>query len=326
MIVTDYAIRSRTTVYVLSAAIVVFGIFSYYALPREAAPDITIPFIVVNTAYSGVSPADMETSVTLEIEKKLKGMSDVKEIRSVSSEGFSSITVEFEPDIEIDTALQKVRDKVDQARGEIPQESDEPTVTEINISEFPIMLINVTGEVGVVRLKEIADDIQDDIEAVQGVLAANVIGALEREIRVEVDPDRLAQYRIPVLQLISLISQENVNVSGGSVETPGAKFAVRVPAEFDDPREIRVARGHGARRQAHLPHRRREDNGHVQGPLELLAPQRPRGGVAFGPEARRRKRHPHRRQDKGDTGRMARARAGRSGARGQLRRVAKTSR
>jgi multidrug efflux pump subunit AcrB len=238
MIVTNYAIRSRTTVYVVAAAMVVFGIFSYYSLPREAAPDITIPYIVVNTSYSGVSPSDMETSVTLEIEKKLKGMSDVKEIRSVSSEGFSSITVEFEPDIDIDTALQKVRDKVDQARGEIPQEADEPTVTEINISEFPIMLVNITGDVGVVRLKEIADDLQDDIEAVRGVLAANIIGALEREIRVEVDPDRLAQYQIPVLQLISLISQENVNVSGGSVETPGAKFAVRVPAEFDDPREI----------------------------------------------------------------------------------------
>ena len=238
MIVTDLAIRNRTTVYVVVAALIVFGAYSFIALPRESAPDVKIPYVIVTTPYTGVSPADMETSVTVPIENKLKSLGDVRKIQSTSAEGLSTIAIEFDPTIDIDTALQKVRDKVDQARSEIAQDADEPRVREVNISDFPIMMINVSGDIGLVRLKEIAKDIKDEIEAVRGVLEVNVLGAPEREIRIEVDPDRLAAYKIPVGQLISLVSSENVNVSGGSVDTPEAKFQLRVPGEFADPREI----------------------------------------------------------------------------------------
>jgi multidrug efflux pump subunit AcrB len=238
MIVTNLAIKNRTTVYVVSVCILVFGTYAYFAMPRESAPDVKIPYIFVTTNYSGVSPADMESSVTIKIENKLKSLRDVKEINSTSAEGLSQISIEFDPTIDIDDALQKVRDKVDQAKGEIPQEADDPTVREVNISDFPIMMINVAGDAGLVRLKELADDMKDEIEGVRGVLEANVLGALEREIRIEVDPDRLAAYRVPVGQLIQLVANENVNVSGGSVDTAEAKFQLRVPGEFVDPREI----------------------------------------------------------------------------------------
>jgi len=238
MIVTNLAIRNRTTVYVVVLSIFIFGAYSYWVLPRESAPDAKIPYVIITTTYSGVSPADMETSVTIPIENKLKSLSDVKKITSTSSEGVSSINMEFEPTIDIDTALQKVRDKVDQARAELPQEADEPTVREVNISDFPIMMINIAGEVGIVRLKEIGKDMKDDIEGVRGVLEVKVLGAPEREIRIEVDPDRLAAYRVPVGSLLALVESENVNVSGGAVDTPEAKFQLRVPGEFVDPREI----------------------------------------------------------------------------------------
>ncbi len=238
MIVTDLAIRNRTTVYVLAVAIFIVGAYSYMALPRESAPDVTIPYVIVSTSYSGVSPADMESSVTIKIENKLKSLRDAKKITSTSSEGFSQIAIEFEPTIDIDTALQKVRDKVDQAKGDIPQEADDPGVREVNISDWPIMMINIAGDLDLVRLKEIADDMKDDIESVSGVLEVNVLGAEEREIRIEVDPDRLSAYRVPVGQLLALVESENVNVSGGSVDTPEAKYTLRVPGEFTDPREI----------------------------------------------------------------------------------------
>ena len=238
MIITDLAIRNRTTVYVLAAAMLVFGGYSYFAMPRESAPDVKIPFIIVTTTYNGVSPADIETSVTIPVENKLKSLRDVRKIKSSSAEGMSLISIEFDPTIEIDTALQKVRDKVDQARSEIPAEADDSSVREINISDFPIMMINVVGDAGLVRLKEIAKDIKDEIEAVSGVLEVGVRGAPEREIRIEIDPDRLAAYKIPVGQLIALVANENVNVSGGSVDMPEAKFQLRVPGEFVDPREI----------------------------------------------------------------------------------------
>jgi len=240
MIVTNLSIRNRTTVFVLSAALIISGAWAYSVLPREAAPDVQIPIVLVNTSYRGVSPADMETSVTMEIEKKLKGLSDVREIRSTSSEGFSSIVIEFEPTFDSDTALQKVRDKVEQAKGELPDEADEPEIIEVNVSEFPILIINIAGEASLVELKEIADNLRDEIESVPGVLDADVLGGLEREIRIEVDPDRLAAYQIPIADLVTLVARENVNVSAGAVETPESKFTVRVPGEFVDPREIQT--------------------------------------------------------------------------------------
>ena len=240
MIVTNISIRNRTTVFVLSAAILISGAWSYRVLPREAAPDVQIPIVLVNTSYRGVSPEDIETSITIEIEKKLKGLSDVREITSTSSEGFSSIVVEFDPSFDIDTALQKVRDKVEQAKGELPAEADEPEIVEVNVSEFPILIINIAGEASLVKLKEVADDLQDEIESVQGVLEANVLGGLEREIRIEVDPDRLAAYSIPIADLVTLVARENVNISAGAIDTPESKFTVRVPGEFIDPREIQT--------------------------------------------------------------------------------------
>jgi CzcA family heavy metal efflux pump len=237
MILSDVAIRNRTTVYVLLVMIVVFGLYSYITLPREAAPDIPVPFIIVTTTYTGVSPTDMENTITVPLEKKLKALRDVEEIESVSAEGVSTISIEFLPDVDIDDALQKVRDKVDQAKPDLPVDADDPVITEVSFSDFPILVLNVSGDVGLVLLKSIADDLEDRIEAIPGVLDAAVIGGLEREIRIEPDPQRLAAYEIPMAQLLALIESENANVAGGNIDLPEAKFQVRVPGEFADPRE-----------------------------------------------------------------------------------------
>jgi multidrug efflux pump len=125
MIVSDTAIKKSTTVVVLTILLIVFGVYSYLVLPRESDPDITIPNVFVSTNYRGVSPADMETTVTIEIEKKLKGLDGLKKIESVSSEGMSSINVEFVTGTDIDQALQDVKDKVDESLGELPTDLDE---------------------------------------------------------------------------------------------------------------------------------------------------------------------------------------------------------
>ena len=183
MLLTDVAIRNRTTVAVLGLIVVIMGAYSYVTLPREAFPDIPIPHILISTAYEGVSPEDMETSVTMKIEKELNGIRGVKEIRSSSAEGLSMIDVEFTPDVRSDVALQRVRDRVDIAKGELPMDAEEPVIKEINFAEFPIMLVSISGDVSPVQLKEIADTLQDTLEAVPGVLKVDVLGALEPEIR-----------------------------------------------------------------------------------------------------------------------------------------------
>lgn len=238
MILSDTAIRHRTTVFVLMIIIAVVGAGAYVALPREAAPDIQIPYVIVTTTYKSVAPSDIETSITKEIEEELKGISEVEEITSVSDEGISTITVEFLPSTDIDDAMQKVRDKVDAAKPDMPSDIDDPTLDEVNISEFPIMLLNIYGPCGLLKLKDIAEDLQDEIEKIDGVLEAPISGDLTRQIRVEFDPFRLAAYRIPVLTLFQTISSENQNVSGGTLDIAEAKYSVRVQGEFADPAEI----------------------------------------------------------------------------------------
>ena len=144
MIVSDTAVRQRVSVLVLAAIILIIGTYCYRILPREIEPDITIPNVFVSTSYKGVASKDIETSITIEVEKKLKGLEGVKNLHSVSSEGLSSINIEFVTGTDIDDALQKVRDRVDEAKNELPSDLEEdPSVFEVNFSELPIVVTNI---------------------------------------------------------------------------------------------------------------------------------------------------------------------------------------
>jgi len=238
VILSDTAIKNRTTVFVLILLVVFLGAFSYATLVREAFPDVKIPIVMISTSDEGVSPEDMESLVTDEIEKELTALKGLKEIRSASAEGMSVITLEFQPDVDIDDALQRVRDKVDLAKGELPPEAEDPVTKEISVSEFPIMLVSISGRISQVALKAIADELEDAIEQLPGVLDVDVLGALEREIRLELDQDRVAAYGLTIDEVVRLIPSENVNISAGGLETPGVKFNVRVPAEFVKAEEV----------------------------------------------------------------------------------------
>ncbi len=241
MLLSNAAIRNRTTVLVLVLIIVLMGVSSYMTLPRESEPDVPVPFITIVTADPGVSPSDIENSITNKIEQKLAGLTGKKEITSTSAEGVSTIAVEFYPDVDVDVALQRVKDKVDLVKSDLPQNTDdpvEPVVSEINLAERPIMLISISGPISPVRLKAIAEELEDEFEAIPGVLDVNVLGALEREIVLEIDPDRLARYGLTIAELLKLIPSENVNQTAGGLETEGVKFNIRVPAEFAQPDEI----------------------------------------------------------------------------------------
>ena len=239
MIISNTAIKNRTSVLVLALIILGIGIYSYKALPRESSPDITVPYVFVQTDYRGVSADDIETSITIKIEKKLKGLDKVKNISSVSSQGLSQINIEFLPGTDINEVLTKVKDKVDEAKNDLPSDlENDPLIFEVNISEMPIVIYSLAGTCGPRRLKEIADDLKDDIEAVPGVLEAEVTGGQEREIRIEVDPDKLAYYRIPITSLEQTVVSENQNTSGGAITLGDGRYQLKVPGEFETPEEI----------------------------------------------------------------------------------------
>jgi multidrug efflux pump subunit AcrB len=136
-------VDNKVVVYIFTFIIVLAGISAYVGLPREASPSIQIPYVFISTVYIGVSPEEIEKLVTMEIEKQVKAIADIKQITSVSRESFSSITVEFNPDVKIDDALQKVRDKVSVAKSNMPSDIEEPVIAEVNLSEQPILYINI---------------------------------------------------------------------------------------------------------------------------------------------------------------------------------------
>ncbi len=224
---------------VLAMIILIFGAYCYNHIPREDEPDITIPYVFVSTPYKGVSSSDIETAITIPIEKKLKGLDRVKSIKSVSAEGRSNINIEFIPNTDIDDVLQKVKDKVDEAKRELPTDlEDDPAVFEVNLSELPIIVYSISGPAGMVQLKKIADDLEEDIESIPGVLEVDVTGGQEREIIIEVDPDKLAYYRIPITAFQKVVANENTNTSGGAITLGDGRYQLRVPGEFKTPDEI----------------------------------------------------------------------------------------
>lgn len=235
---TSLAVSNRVSVVVLLAFIGLIGLAAYRSIPREAAPEIEIPIVVVNTMYPGVSPSDIETLVTRPLEEELNTISDIKELRSTSVEGYSSITAEFETSVDLGEALRKVRERVDLARPKLPADVEEPAIVEINFSEFPIMQVNLSGEYGLVRLKEIGEALQDRFEQLPQVLRADLHGGLEREVKVDVDLPRLQYYALSLQDVVDAISGENVNVPGGSIDVGSVKYLVRVDGEFPDPSVI----------------------------------------------------------------------------------------
>lgn len=231
---SSFSIKNRISVMVLVLLVAVMGIVSYLTIPKESFPSITVPNIFVVTVYPGVSPEDMESLVTRKLEDELGGISEVKTMTSTSSEGYSNINLEFDTNVDIEDALQKVREKVDLAKPELPEDAEEPTVQEINLSEFPIMNVNLSGDYDEVILKEIAEDLQEKIEAIPTVLGVDLTGGLEREVQVNVDLPKLKYYNISFGDIIGAISNENVTIPGGDITVGTKKFLLRVPGQYEE--------------------------------------------------------------------------------------------
>ncbi|HEY1869953.1 MAG TPA: efflux RND transporter permease subunit, partial [Chitinophagaceae bacterium] len=186
---TSWVIDHRTVTYVATIVITLWGLRIFTTLPKESYPDIVIPQVYVSTVYAGTSPKDMENLVTRPIEKQIKGItgSKIRNIKSTSIQDYSSILVEFETDVKVDDAKQKVKDAVDKAKTDLPTDlTTQPDVIEVSFSDLPIMYVNVSGNYDGMKLKDYAKKLQDRFEALPEVSKADIVGAPEREIQVNV--------------------------------------------------------------------------------------------------------------------------------------------
>ena len=234
----SFALKNRTSVLVMLVIIFILGVISYATTPNESFPEIEVPMIVVNTQYPGVSPADMESLVTRPMEDELSTIPDVEDLTSTAVEGYSSIVVEFATTVNLDEALQRVREKVDLAKPELPADAEEPMIIEFDFSQVPIMQVNLSGEYDLVRVKEIGEDLQERLEQIPSVLRVDLRGGLERQVKIEVDLRNLQFYNLALGDVIDAISLENVNIPGGSIDVGSSKYLLRVDGEFSNPAVI----------------------------------------------------------------------------------------
>lgn len=236
---TSWSINNKTSIYIITLLLTVMGIFAYIKLGKEKFPDIVIPRIIVATVYPGTSPTDIENLVTRQIEKEIKGVNGVKKINSTSNQDYCIVDVEFKSGIDVQVAKQLIKDAVDKARTELPNDlPTEPTVQEVNISEQPIMYVNLSGNLPASQLKKLADDFQDKIEALPEITRVDIVGALEQQVNVDVDLQKLQASQLSFTDIENAIARENITVSGGSIDVGDQKRAVRVAGQYVNAADI----------------------------------------------------------------------------------------
>lgn len=236
---SSWAIDNRTAIYVFTCLLMIAGYFSYQSLPKENFPEVIIPKIFVQTVYPGTSPSNMENLVTKQLEKEIRGTLGLKKITSNSFQDFSFITAEFNAGVDIKDAKQRVKDAVDKAKTELPSDlPDEPVIMDINLSDLPIMYINISGDYDLKRLKEYADDIEDRVEGLKEIAGVDIVGALEPEIQINVDLRKMEAAQLSFTDLDNAVRSENLTISGGSVKMDGMLRTLNVKKEFKNAEEI----------------------------------------------------------------------------------------
>ena len=232
---TSWAIDNRTAIYVISIIITLYGLGKFTSMPKEQFPDIVVPTISVTTVYVGNSPKDIENLVTRPIEKQLKGISGakVKKITSTSQTDFSLIVVEFDTDVKTELAKTKVKDAIDKAKTDLPNDlTSQPNAQEFAFSEMPIMFVNISGDYDGVRLKHYAEKMRDNFEELSEITRAEIVGAPEREIQVNVDPFKMQAASINFTDVENAISRENHDITGGLIEVGDMKRTLKVKGQF----------------------------------------------------------------------------------------------
>jgi len=240
---TNIAINNRVTVYIFTVIMIFAGMIAYNSTPKESFPEVTFPYFSVSTIYVGTSPEDMVNLVTHPIEKELKSVKGVKSISSKSLQDFSLVFIEFETNVDENRAMQDVKDAVDKSKPNLPPElavdpNALPEVTRIDLSEIPVLNISLSGNLGLVKIKEYAEDLQDRIEELQEITRVDIVGALDREIQVNVDLFKMQAAGVTFDQIVNAIRMENMTITAGMLEVGRMERNMRIVGEFENPTEL----------------------------------------------------------------------------------------
>ena len=237
--ITSWVIKNRTSVYVFTLLITLAGLGTYLSMPKELYPDVVVPTISIATIYPGASPVDVENLVTKQLEKQVKSLNGVRKVTSNSISDFSLIVVEFNTDQDPKLCKQKVSDAVDKGKKDLPSDiKGDPQIQEFDISELPIMNINLSGDLPLDRLKAYAEDLKDRVEGMKEITRVDIVGGLEREVKVDINLYKMTALGISLREIEESIQRQNLNISGGELRISEMRRNVRVTGEFKKPEDI----------------------------------------------------------------------------------------
>ena len=229
----DWAVGHARTILAFIILSILAGGISYVGLPKEGSPNIDIPIFYISVPFQGAAAEDVERLIVKPLETKLRGIEYLKDMTAYATESHASMLLEFEFGFDKPTTMANVRDKVDQARTEMPDAAEEPTVTEFNISAFPIIVLSLSGEAPERTLLKLAKELQREIESVGQVLEANLSGQREEMFEVLIDPSKLEAFGITAQDLLNVVSANNRLIAAGAVDTGQGQFSVTLPSSFE---------------------------------------------------------------------------------------------
>lgn len=240
---SSWAVNNKISVYVIIGIITFIGINSYDSMPKESFPEVKQPIVYINTAYPGNSPVDMENLVSRPIEKEINTISGLKKLTSTNIQDFSIIVAEFELSVKGEKAVLEVKDAIDRAKIDLPNDLPaDPSVMEMDFSEFPVMNVNVSGDYPQNKLKEYAEHLQDEIENLSAISSVDITGLSEEEVEVSIDRVKMEALEISLYDVESAIINENVTMSGGDIKSiEGSNITrrnIRIDGEFKDWRDL----------------------------------------------------------------------------------------
>jgi multidrug efflux pump len=234
----DYAINHARLTIATLVFLLVAGAVAYVTIPKEAEPDVRIPIIFVQLSQRGISPEDSERLLLRPVETQLKSVGNIKEMRSTAYEGGGYVLLEFEAGFDAKAALADVRAKVDNAKHDLPRDIDEPQVTEVNLSLYPVLVVGLSGDVPERTLLRIARSAKNAIEQAPGVLAAELRGARDEAVEIIIDPMQMRSYGISLDTLGQVTQSFNTLIAAGALEGQSGRFSVKVPSLFERPQDI----------------------------------------------------------------------------------------
>ena len=236
--IIDAALDRSRMIILAFMLILIAGFSTYISIPKEAEPDVNIPFVYVSMSHAGISPRDAEQLLVRVMEKELKTIDGIKQMTASAAEGYASVVLEFEAGINPDQALIDVREKVDAAKGELPDDTDEPHVQEITMADFPVIVVTLSGDIPDRTLYKLSRDLAEKIETIPSIMDARIVGDREEVLEVVVEPLKLESYNISPMELLNTVNLNNKLIAAGALDTGQGSFSVKVPGLFETASDV----------------------------------------------------------------------------------------